>query len=706
MLRHHDPALSPRLVTWAFGVYDRLVRRFGAMTLAWNEEARPDPGGRRRWPERPRVDRWHRLDTVLRAGQERDLLAVLRPHLRAARERDDFHLVVALARALGRRAWALDELQEELRLAVLHAPEPLAGRAAGLWLAGVPGRDDRAASLVRDDPSTVELPAVWRTVAGRRTDLLGLPVGDGSARRGPDSGPWVPDTGGGLPGRWTSGQCDRVRERLRELIEDDRPPVAARMSAVRAIGRLPGAGTDLARLAEEAEPVIAETAVEAMGGVDGPVEALPILLARASGPASRAAVAAVARCCGSVPPSRLRPILERALFGPDVKVTVRKEAARRLAGCRVPGAVDLLLRAWNAPDTHRDVRVAVAVALRRMPEDPRSLPALRAAAERYAGELMLRTLFQANPREYGPAHRPLYADLVRRLFLAADGPGVRFRGRRAFSTWAPWYRDGFAEIIRSAGDPADPDGDAELDVLLTLLASGTLHDEILDVLDRLRTAYRHGGASTTADDREAIPERARARIRSIVRTLSTDWISGRRPVPWEPRLVRDAMRRLFADPGHLPEAVCLGLALLPVPERTAGLEGSGPGTAGPADAGPEDEAARLAGDLVDLVDHLADLADLLVDRPVLAARTAERLAHRFRSYGRQSEVDPTLLLAVVRGLHGRADLAAGLFAVTLTRVGGDRTDWPDEWREALRHWRGSPEPEVAQEAWDVDMDRY
>ncbi|GAA4627472.1 hypothetical protein GCM10023196_039820 [Actinoallomurus vinaceus] len=559
VLRHHEPAASPRLVTWAFAVYDRLVRRFGADALSWRDE--PGPAvrrRRRRWAEPARDDRRHRLDTVLRAGQERDLLAVLRPHLRASREREDFALAVALARALGRRARSLDALQEDLRLAILRAPEPPACQAAELWLADAPDRDERAASLVREDPAAIELPAVWRTIAGRRTDLLGVPVPEASARRRPDSGPWVPDTGGGLPGRWTPSQRDQVRDRVRRVIEDDGLPVAARMSAVRAIGRLPGALTDLTGLAEEADPVIAETALEAMAEVDAPAEALPVLLAHAGGHASRAAVAAAARCCRSVPPSRLRPVLEQALFGPDVKVTVRKEAGRRLAGCRVPGAVDLLLRAWEAPDTHRDVRVAVAVALRRTPEDPRSLPALRAAADRYTGELMLRTLFQANPGEYGPAHRPVYADLVRRLLLAADGPGVRFRGSRAFATWAPWYHGGFAETVRAAGDPDDSDGDGEVTVLLALLRSGRIHDEILDVLGRLAAARRPGGA--TADHRDDTAARARARIRSIVDTLATVQDADRRPVPWESRLVRDAMGLLAAEPRHLPEAARLGVA--------------------------------------------------------------------------------------------------------------------------------------------------
>jgi hypothetical protein len=92
----------------------------------------------------------------------------------------------------------------------------------------------------------------------------------------------------------------------------------------------------------------------------------------------------------------------------------------------------------------------------------------------------------------------------------------------------------------------------------------------------------------------------------------------RNPI-FERHTLQAAMRLLLAEPRHLPEAVSLGVALLPVPERT-----SGPGASAPGADGPE-EAARLVG-------HLAELADLLVDRPVLATRTAELVARRFRSY--------------------------------------------------------------------------
>jgi hypothetical protein len=673
ILRHHESASSPALVTWALGVYEKLVARSGADALACAEPwvpSRLGRRGRRRMEGRPRADD-HRLDMVLRAGQELDLLAVLRPHLRAARARGDFALVVALTRALGGRARALEELQQDLRAAVLHAPEALARQAAEFWLADAADRVERALGLVREDASTVMVPAVWRVVARHRTDLL-RPLLDGERTgRFTTAAPWVPEIEHGTPGRWTPDQREHVRGLLGTAIGDARSPISARMAAVRAAGRLPGAVAQLAELAARPEPVLAEAALEALADSDTPADALPVLLEHARGRFSRVAVAAAAKCCLSVPPSRLRPVLERALFGPDGKVTLRKEAARQLVRTRVPGAADLLLRAWADPDTHRDVRVAVAVGLRQMPEDPRTLAALSAAVDRYAGELMSRTLFQADPLQYAPAGRPAYADLIRRLLIATDDPGVRFRGARAFAGWVPWYQGGVEQIIAAAGDPGEAGGEAEMTLLVTLLRIGMVRGETLDVLSRLIAVPPDAGGSAHA--------RARARVRSIIQALDAN-AAGRGAERWRHPLAREAVRLLAAEPHYLPQAAQIAVHLLPV--------STGPQSA-PDPAGPG------------IADGLCDLADLLAGRPVLAARTTGMVIRHLRGYGGRDRVAPAELLTAAERLAGRDDLAAGLLAVTLTRIADEHTGHPAEWRRILQSLRRSRHPEVGQEAWDV-----
>ena len=686
ILRHHDPAIAPALTAGALGAYGRLVARHGADGLP-ARALPPSPAHRRGYaPDAPAEP--HLLDRVLRAGQEHDLLAVLRPHLRAAREREDFTLAVALAHALGRRSWALAELQDDLRAAIRTAPEPLAREAAGLWLTRPQGRRpadaateraeqveqqvkrveraervERVVELVREDPSAVTLPAVWRTVARHRTDLL-LPLLDGNHGGRFADLAWVPPIGGGDVGRWTPGQRGQVHAMLAATVQDEQLAIATRVAAVQATGRI-GHGLDLLTAwANREETVLAEAAVTAMAKAGVPARAVAVLLDQAGGQASRAAVAALARCCRAVPPSQLGPLLEQALTAPGSKVTLRKLAARQLGRNRPPGAVEVLLRAWADPGLHRDVRVAVASALRGMPEDPRTLDALGDAVGWHADELMLRTLFQAHPTEYAPGVRPRYADLVRRLLMAADLPGVRFRGSKAFASWAHWYRGGFEEIIEAAADPGA--NEQVMEVFLALLRAGAIRFQTLDVLARLAAAVPGEDLRTPA----------RARVAAITASLAA---MQDKAEPWQRRLAREAMGVLAVQPLLLPHVVRLAVALLPTD-----MDGDG----GPAEFG----------------DALCALADLLRDRPVLAARTADgEISELFSDYGRRRAIPPAVALPSARRLTDRGDLAGALFALTLTQASGRRTDWAAPWREILRDLRDSPHLEVRQEAWDTSV---
>ncbi|MES9543990.1 hypothetical protein [Actinomadura sp. NPDC000600] len=614
-------AARPALVRWAIGAYARLVARHGAEALDG-----------------------HRLDRVLPRGRERDLVAAVRPGP------GEHEVVVALARALGRRAFASAALQGLLRTAVRAAPEPLAREAAALWLADPVERERRAAALVAADPSAIALPEVWRVVAGRRTDLL-LPALE-RARTGRFGDPGgVPAIQPQQPGRWTPHQAGRMRD----LLAASAGPVGARAAAVASLGRLPGCLDHLdARADGDGEPALAEAALEAMAVSDRPAEALAVLLRHARGPRSVVAAAALARAAAAVPPSRLGPVLAEALTGPDRTVAVRKQAARLIERLRVPGAAETLLRAWDDPGLHPDVRIAVAAALRRMPEDPRALAALGAAAGPYASEPLLRALFQAKPSEYAPAHRPAYAALVRRLGAAADGPGVRFRASKAFAAWVRWYTGDVGAVLAAVADPSDPAGDDELPVLNALVRAGSVAEEALGVLSALLAAEPG--------------ERARARVAAVAHA-----IAGRPDAP----LARRVVEMLARHPLHVAGAA--DVALL-----SARLNGG--------DASPE----RIA-------EELGALAGLLRDRPVLAARVADRrLDH---ALGARGSGGPGRLLPAARALTARGDAASHLLAVGVVRSGGSAAGWAGEWGDLLDGLRRSPHVDVRQDAWNVVANR-
>ncbi|SFO49157.1 hypothetical protein SAMN04489713_106307 [Actinomadura madurae] len=619
---------SPALTRWALDVYVRLVARYGAEALDG-----------------------HRLDRVLPRGRERDLADVLRPHLRG------HAAAVALAGALGRRAFALPDVQDGLRAAVLDAPGDVARRAAALWLADPARRERRAVELLAADASAVVLPAVWRAVARHRTDLL-MPVLDGDRTGRFETAEWAPRVERQDAGRWTPAQVERVRAALASAAGDERLPAGVRAEAVASLGLLPGGLPALVALADRRDDtVLAEAALAAMAAADRPADALPVLVRHARGDRSPVATAALGQCCASVRPSLLGPVVAEALTGPVGKVTARKQAARLLERLRPPGAADALLQAWNDPGLHRDVRIAVATALRHMPEDPRALAALGDAAGPYASEPMLRALFQAAPSEYAPAHRPAFAALVRRLGTAADGPGVRFRASKAFAVWAQWYAGGFDTVFTAVADPADPAGDAELSVLNALVRAGSVGEEALDVLGSLLAAGTDG--------------RARSRAESIAQTISNLPAGHRHAL-----LARRLVRMLAEHPLYIAQAVDAAL-------DSARLAGDGAG------------AERIA-------DVLVAVADLLRDRPALTARIADRrLFYALGGHGVRREGGTARLLPAARLLAGRDDVASHLLAVALVRQAGPAAEWPDGWRDLLDGLRRSAHVEVRQDAWDV-----
>ncbi|MFD6159409.1 hypothetical protein ACFWF7_28545 [Nocardia sp. NPDC060256] len=506
-----DRALNtePALTSWALRSYARLIDRFGAAALTRSGSGAVDRRHRRlsaRVSSRPTLGR------VLRRGQEHELLAMLtRPR--------DHELTVALARSLGTRLRALPELRQDLRQAVLDGPDEVAGEAAELMLRRIRDKDTQVAALLADDPRAIRFAPVWHNVATRRTDLL--PADPREVLVEHDIEP-------GMPGRWTDRQRDTLGATLAAIVDDRDAPVEDRIRVLRGLGRIPLH----AKLIEHAlggEPVIAEAAIEACGGYP---EVLPQLLLRIPGPM---ALATAAKLCRVSAPSRLRDALAQALF--EGRVGARKLAARQLVAQRVPGAADLLLRAWAEPELHPDVRIAVALALQRLPEDERARAALAEVPGRYASELMIRTLLQAIPEEYAPDHRAALADLVRGLLTAAEGPGVQFRAAKAFAIWVPWYRGGTDAII----ERAVTGGDTDMTVFLSLVRSGVIRAEALTVLRRLLDAENH------------------VRAREVASALNASMYNEE----WEQDRARAAAELLFEHPKHLLGAAGMVIYRLP-----------------------------------------------------------------------------------------------------------------------------------------------
>ncbi|MEE6263978.1 hypothetical protein [Plantactinospora sonchi] len=644
VLRHHPD--QPVLAQWSWRTFQRLFHG-------------------------QRVPPLGALGTGLRRGQARDFFDTVRPWLTECVNRAEFQPLLAVAETLGRRAWALPDLQRLLRRAI--EPDVVSTdvrRAVPLWLADPATRATRVEEVLRVDPSAIALHPVWEAVAGHRTDLLDLVLpGPVPAGRFLSTGHrWTPPSTRYVD-RWLPRQQRALVDLLDRVAADAGFPVHVRVSAIVNAARVPEHGRAVVERHLDSPNVnLAEAALGALPWTDRPAEALPVLLAHADTERARVATYAAGRAVRFVAPSRLPAVLGGIATGRG-KVTSRKEAVRLLGRFGGPQAREPLLAAWSRPDQHRDVRSAVvSAALCRLdlPSSWQILDEVVAAGRRE--ELL--ALLDNPAATTAPSHRHRYAALVVRLCRHPDRPVAR-SAWAALPAWAPWAPDLVDVVVGAVSELDDEQTWPAVAAAFTRLLAepalrrpdggSALFEAALAALLRLDAADTEPGVPTA--DRPA-----RRRIDALVDQMS--WFAGNADPELDRTPARDAARALAGHPEYVPSAARL-LGLL----------------------------ARLK--VADgLVTDLEELAELAAGRPVLAGRLAERLGHRVtvELAGR----DAGVLVEAGARLADRGDLASGLFAVALVGVGG-RYGWRTPWRELLHRLRRHPVPDVRTAALDLVM---
>ncbi|WP_028815535.1 hypothetical protein [Streptomyces flavidovirens] len=642
VLREHAASGRGALTQWALDTLARLVGSTGGADLG-------------------------RLDHVLPRGQEHQVFEALRPWLDAGAKKADYRLAFALTRALGKRAAAMPELQELLGRAVRSDDNRTARTAIALWLDPPAGRDERVERLLRHEPSAAVLDPVLRVLTARRTDLLDQVLGDTPpyGRFLAKDSPWTVPVGPDVR-RWVPRQQRAVAAQLERVAWDEELPLYARAAAVARSAHLPGAGLDAVRRWTRAgDVVLAEAALAALAWTDRPAGALAELLSHAGGDRARVAVYAATRASRYVRPSRLGALL-RGLVTPGegaAKITSRKEAVR-LAATRLPqaGAAGLLADAYAMPGQHRDVRATCVAFAAPLLGDDRVLRMLQDAA---AGETAVRTaVLRVQPMDLPEPHRPRYARLVQEV-CATEDDELAGLALRALAGWVPWAPGATAVLVAAISDPGRGSLWRGAASGLTS-AAGTGPEAGLAVrraLEALVTADAE--AEGTADDAGTVRDRpARRRAEFLVTGLITE--TWQRPDAVRP-VAHAAAELLAGHRGFVPQAAGLLVHALDL------------------DAGPAELRAALV--------RLAGLHD---GRPALAVRTAESLEDRLDSAARPGNTDA--LLAQAGLLCEDGSHAGGLLAVTLTEVGGRRTDWSGPWRERLKQLRRHPVQDVSDAA--------
>jgi hypothetical protein len=635
-----------------------------------------------------------RLDHTLRRGQEHTVYEELRYWLEAGAENADHGLTFALARAVGRRASGMAELQELLWQAVQFGDEDTARTAVELWLSDPRTRDDRAAEVLALDVSAALLPAVSRTITMRRTDLL-APVLDGTAPRGRFLGTGSPrplPPVGPCTDRWLPRQQRAAVQLLAYEVDRGSNPMDLRRSALAQLAYIPGEGARELRIwaddpvADEAE--LAEAALAALVRTDRPGEALPLLLHYTGNGRARTAVPALARAARYIAPLRLSEVLHALLLPeqaappapapqeqpqevtqdvPPKAATVasRKEAVR-LAATWLPiaEAAELLLGTYELPGQHEDVRAVCVSCAAGLLDDGRAWKLVESAAQ---GELAVRhAVLRVRPLDLPERHRERYARLITGLCDAED-QSIAEAVYSTLAQWAPWAPEA-ADVLTAAVTDLDNGtnwrkaAEGLVELVVTLPATVKSLEQ---VLTRLITA----DAVPDVPDAELDADRpARRRVEHIGLTLRNQALRRRAA-----RLPAGQTGVLLA--GH-EEFIPLAVRVL-------------------------SSAVSLDIDTDTLSRQFRGIAGLHAKRPGLAWRTADELRHSLRPTHRPGSREK--LLTVARGLAADGGQAAGLLAVTLAVVvnPGGSGDWHEPWREFLRELRRHDDPDVRAAALDV-----
>jgi hypothetical protein len=639
-----DDSSSSGLLTWALTVFEQLAGVTGAFQLGL-------------------------LDRSLRRGQEFAVHRALAPWIERGIERADHRLVLALAQALGRRAWAIPGLQSSVAHAIWHGTTGTSRHAIGLWLADPAHRDERTAEVVAWDPTAAVIGRVADVLSLRRTDLLdGYLTGEEPLKgrfiaRGAI---WVPALSPSY--RWQPRQLTAYARLLAKIAADAGATVHARVAAIRSLGAFPGDEQQrVLRYLDSTNVPLAEAALGALAWSEDPAAALPVLLEYADGDRARVAVYAANRAARFARPSAAAPMLRSVALSTSAKVTSRKEVLRIAAELEIPDLVDLLVEVWRVPGQHRDVKAAVASRLAGQMDDPRVPPLLREAAA--DDPAISAPLLRTNPHDLPERHRAAYGELIAEV-CGIEDPKAAGVALAAAPAWYRWT-DSVAMAICTAVTDLDRRGDrtASPSSLFALLGEGMPIDQYVAVLDSLLDADAQDTEPVDRSDQDW-PDRdrpARRRLTSIAQGAA----GYGRSDPDERRVIlRATAGALTGRAGFVSLATDLAAA-----------------------------AVDLKGSPEVLTRELLALADRAADRYDAATRAGNRI---LLAITHKEPWRPTSVLAAAEALARRTDPAAGQIALRLTASTGAALGWPGSFRQVVSTLRRHPDPTVAEAALELD----
>ena len=305
-----------------------------------------------------------KLETYLSDADIRRIAPILAPILHSWQRREYEGLLLALARALGKRLRAFDELADLLEVTLHNTLN--GGIANSILHLFLEHRRERVPPLIprllQHDKSAITLEAVYSYLHCYRQDLITPFLGQHAYRGRFSTGRtrFVLPLRDGFY-RWTPEQQETFAHTLLEIVrkQDQHRAVYELLSTIHRLAAMPFIDpAPIVQLASDERQPVREAALRTLGRLDAG-QGIPTLLEALNDERARIAIYALRKALLSMPQEEALALL-RAV--PLTQVTVAKEVVRLIGDLSSEAAYRELL-ALEARELHRDVRVALLRAL-------------------------------------------------------------------------------------------------------------------------------------------------------------------------------------------------------------------------------------------------------------------------------------------------------------------------------------------------------
>ncbi|OJH34913.1 hypothetical protein [Cystobacter ferrugineus] len=590
-------------------------------------------------------------------GAEHVIVAGLLPWLRAIEDEGDRHMhTLMVCDMLGLELTGnVDMLQPLLQTITRSDFWSHSDQAIKYWLVPRRSRDAHVRELLAREPSAITLYWVYQHLSRYRPEML-EPYLEGR----PIEGIFGTGKSGWTPILWhTHSWSPRQQERYRDLllriangeVHGERNWTPTRL--LRQLVLLPvTTEKHLRPLLGSSDAATVEATLDALGRLDQPESALPLLLEHLEGDRAWVAMQAVSLVMDRVSPRTRAATLASLLTRDGLKVTVRKEVVRLLGSARDGPSLALLHQQWDSPRLHRDVRIAVGYAARKLLETSDSAWEMVETLARSPDEYVAGSVLDQRPELLPARLRPRYAGIVLQLARHPD-VDVRRNALQALTAWAPGFEEQVAQLTAAyLQDLSVRAGwrDA-VKVLVSVTRDGTGFEQV----EACAAALASAPAPEEQDEEPMRDLPARLRLNALIRAL----LDQPRPV----------LLRLRPHLARLARVLASDLSLWPLAARLR-VHPLG-----------WDDAAAVA----DVV--LGLMAETRED-PLFAQMLASTVSASVESAG--DECPPELLLDVASRLLAEAPLVA----LALVHVAGRRLHWRADAVRLLRALQQHPRPSV------------